>query len=189
MAKLYFKYGTVGSGKSLQLLVTAHNYERQQKKVLVLKPEMDTRFGYGIIKTRVGLERPADVLMQDEPHLFNIPENTVCILIDEAQFLSANWIDYLREISISYNIPIICFGLKADFKSNLFAGSKRLLEIADKTEEIKTVCSYCTNKATQNLKILDGRPVTKGQSIELGDEKKYLPLCWECYYKATTEVQ
>lgn len=187
MAKLHFKYGTMGSGKTLQLLVTAHNYEMQHKHVLILKPEMDTRFGYGIIKTRIGIERSADVLLQNDPHVFNIPDNTSCILVDEAQFLSIEWVNYLRSVSTEYDIPVICFGLKADFKSELFPGSKRLFEVADKIEEIKTVCSVCTRKATQNLKMIDGKPVAKGPSIELGAEEKYLPVCWECYFSAVKD--
>jgi thymidine kinase len=188
MAKLHFKYGTMGSGKTLQLLVTAHNYERQGKKVLIIKPEIDTRFGYGIIKTRIGMERKADVLLQEDPHVFNIPDNTSCILVDEAQFLSVAWIDFLRGISIGYDVPIICYGLKADFKSNLFEASQRLLEVADKIEEIKTVCGNCTRKATQNMKLVDGIPTTDGPSIELGAEEKYIPVCWECYLINTSKV-
>ncbi len=187
MAKLHFKYGTMGSGKTLNLLVTVHNYERQNKKVLILKPEADTRFGYGVIKTRVGLERKADVLLQDDPHIFSIPDNTSCILVDEAQFLSVEWVNYLRTISTEYDIPVICFGLKANFKSELFPPSKRLLEVADKIEEIKTVCSNCTRKATQNLKFVDGKPTTKGPSIELGADEKYLPVCWECYFSSVKD--
>lgn len=184
MAKLHFKYGTMGSGKTLQLLIIAHNYERQNKKVLIIKPEVDTRFGYGVIKTRVGMERDADVLLQEDPHVFNIPDNTSCILVDESQFLSMEWINYLRGISTEYDIPVICFGLRADFKSNLFPASKRLFEIADSLEEIKTICSNCTRKATQNLKLISGQPTTDGPSIELGAEEKYLPVCWECYFNS-----
>jgi len=184
MAKLHFKYGTMGSGKTLQLLVIAHNYEHQNKKVLIIKPEVDTRFGYGVIKTRIGMERDADVLLQEDPHIFNIPDNTSCILVDEAQFLSTEWVNYLRTISTEYDIPVICFGLKTDFKSELFEASKRLFEVADKIEEIKTVCSNCTRKATQNLKFVDGKPTIVGPSIELGAEEKYLPVCWECYFNS-----
>jgi thymidine kinase len=187
MAKLHFKYGTMNSGKTLQLVVTAHNYEAQRKKVLILKPEIDTRFGYGIIKTRIGIERDADVLLQDAPHIFDIPDNTACILVDEAQFLSVEWVNYLRSVSTEYDIPVICFGLKANFKSELFPATKRLFEVADKIEEIKTVCSFCTRKATQNLKFIDGRPATKGPSIELGAEEKYQPVCWECYFTAVKD--
>ena len=187
MAKLHFKYGTMSSGKTLQLLVTAHNYERQRKKVLIIKPEVDTRFGYGMVKTRIGMERKADVLLQEDPHIFNIPDNTSCILVDEAQFLSIEWVNHLRAISTEYDIPVICFGLKADFKSNLFPSSKRLLEIADSIEELKTVCSYCTRKATQNMKFVNGKPTTEGPSIELGAEEKYQPVCWECYFTAVKD--
>jgi len=184
MAKLHFKYGTMRSGKTLHLLVTANNYESQNKNVLILKPEMDTRFGYGVIKTRVGLDRQADILIGDDPHIFDIPDFTACILVDEAQFLSSGWIDQLRAISTEYDIPVICFGLKADFRSQLFEGSKRLLEIADSIEEIKTICNWCTKKATMNLKFVDGKPTTEGPSIELGAEEMYLPACWNCYFTA-----
>ena len=184
MAKLHYMYGTVSSGKTLQLLMIAHSYERQKKKVIIVKPEMDTRFGYGIIKTRVGLDRKADVLIDDDPHIFDIPDYTSCILVDEAQFLSKEWIDTFRNISLLYDIPVICFGLKTDFKSNLFSGSKRLLEIADKIEEIKTICNCCTRKATMNIKMVNGNPTTEGPSIELGADEMYLPVCWDCYWAA-----
>lgn len=184
MAKLHFKYGTVSSGKTLQLLVTANNYERQGKNVLVLKPEMDTRFGYGTIKTRVGIERQADVLLGEDPHMIHIPDFTTCILVDEAQFLSAEWIDNLRAISTEYDVPVICFGLKANFKGQLFEGSKRLMEVADSIEEIKTICHWCTKKATMNLKFVDGKPTAEGPEVELGAEEMYLPACWRCYFEA-----
>jgi len=166
------------------LLVTANNYERQGKKVLILKPEIDTRFGYGTIRTRIGMERQADILLGNDSCLFDIPDYTSCILVDEAQFLSSEWIDQLRLISIEYDIPIICFGLKADFKGNLFDGSKRLLEIADSIEEIKTICNWCAKKATMNLKFVNKRPTIDGPVIELGAEEMYLPACWNCYFQA-----
>jgi len=187
MAKLHFKYGTVSSGKTLQLLVTANNYERQNKKVLILKPEIDTRFGYGIVKTRIGLEREADILLADDPHLFDIPDFTSCILVDEAQFLSTEWVTQLRAISSEYDIPVICFGLKTNFKGFLFEGAKRLLELSDSIEEIKTICHWCTKKATMNLKFVDKKPTTDGPDIELGAEEMYLPACWNCYFAAVSK--
>jgi len=184
MAKLHFKYGTVSSGKTLQLLVAANNYEVYGRRVMVLKPEIDTRFGYGTIKTRIGLDRTADLLLGDDPHMFDVPDNISAILVDEAQFLSAAWIDQLRAVSTAFDIPVLCFGLKADFKGHLFPGSKRLLEIADSIEEIKTVCRWCTKKATMNLKFVNGKPTVEGPSIELGAEEMYLPACWDCYFHA-----
>lgn len=181
MAKLHFKYGTMGSGKTLQLLITASNYERQGKKVIVIKPEIDTRHGYGVIKTRLGIERNADVLVQEEPHVLNVPNNTACILVDEAQFLSVKWVDFLRQICKQYDVPVICFGLKTDFKTELFPASKRLFEIADKLEEMKTVCNRCVRKATQNMKVIDGQAIIAGPSVDLGAEEKYISVCWECY--------
>ena len=187
MAKLYFKYGTVSSGKTLQLLVTANNYERQNKEVLILKPKIDTRFGQNIIKTRVGITRKVDVLLNDILHTIPIPESIACILVDEVQFLSTEWINYFKTIVAEYNIPVICFGLKTNFKNQLFEGSKRLFEIADSIEEIKTICYRCTKKATVNLKFVNGKPVTYGPAIELGAEEMYLPVCWDCYFSAIHE--
>ena len=182
MAKLYFRYGTVGSAKTLNLLAVAHNYERQGKGVVVMKPSVDTRFGASRVASRAGLEREADLLLENQtelpPELF---DSCHCVLVDEAQFVSAFVIDQLRELTAARDIPVICYGLRNDFRTHLFAGSRRLLELADSIEEIKTTCACCNRKAVFNLKSVDGKPTLAGPSRTLGCEELYLPACHTHY--------
>lgn len=182
MAKLYFRYGTVGSAKTLNLLAVAHNYRQQNKKIILIKPSFDTRFGVEKIKSRAGLEVDADVLVSANtvlaPSIFN---GASCILVDEAQFLSSDLVDQLREITHLLDIPVICYGLRSDFKSGLFPGSARLFEIADTIEEVKTTCTFCNRKAIMNLKHLNGIATLEGASLDLGGEEKFLPACYACY--------
>src|SRR5262249_44390923 len=132
MAKLYFRYGTVGSAKTLNLLAVAHNYRQQNKLVLLVKPALDVRFGRSFIKSRAGLEKEADVLVDENTNLFDCNfEGIACILVDEVQFLSIRIIDQLRAITHRWEVPVICYGLRADFRTQLFEASKRLFEIAD----------------------------------------------------------
>ncbi|MEZ4743504.1 MAG: thymidine kinase [Bdellovibrionota bacterium] len=184
MAKLYFRYGTVSSAKSLNLLAVVHNYQMQNKKVLLIKPKIDDRYGKNIVRSRAGLEKKADLLVDEESHKtvpMSLFEGASCVVVDEAQFLDATFIDLLRSISLELNIPVICYGLRTDFRRNLFAGSRRLLELADAIEEVKTVCNYCNSKAVYNLKLLNGNPTTEGPQIELGAEESYLPVCGNHY--------
>ena len=183
MAKLYFRYGTVGSAKTLNLLAVAHNYRQQGKKVLLLKPEMDTRFGKDIIKTRAGLEMPADCFV---PRVgpFMLPDlvGFACVLVDEVQFLTTHDIDELhRCVHTAPNVPVICYGLRTDFRRQLFPAAQRLMELADSIEEVKTTCNFCLRKAVFNLKLLNGRATLAGPAVELGCEEKYLPVCAGCY--------
>jgi thymidine kinase len=182
MAKLYFRYGAVSSAKTLNLLAVAHNYERQEKRVMVLKPAFDTRFGVDNVASRAGLERKADLVIDGETRLE--PHDFIgchCVLVDEAQFLSARQIDQLRELTRRASVPVICYGLRTDFRSRLFEGSRRLMEVADAIEEIKTTCAFCNRKAVLNLKSIDGQPTLQGPSRELGAEELYLPVCYEHY--------
>ena len=182
MAKLYFRYGAMGSSKTLNLLAVAHNYRQQGKKVLLMKPDFDTRFGKERIKSRAGLEMQADILIANEHSLRDIDYSGVsCILVDEAQFLSAPSIEELRMITLKWDIPVICYGLRTDFKSYLFEGSARLMELADSIEEVKATCQYCNRKSTMNLKQIDGIAINEGATIELGAEEKYYPTCYRCY--------
>lgn len=182
MAKLYFRYGSVGSAKTLNLLAVAHSYTQQSKRILVLKPELDTRFGKETIKSRAGLEREADLLVTPDTVLKRDAfENVHCVLVDEAQFLSASLVEQLRSISCDLNIPVICYGLRGDFKTHLFEGAKRLMELADEISEVKTTCFFCNRKAVFNLKLVDGTPTLAGPVIDLGAEEKYLPACPKCY--------
>lgn len=205
MAKLYFRYGTVGSAKTLNLLAVAHNYELQNKKILLLKPGMDNRFGASVVKSRAGLYRDADYLLSDESVIrlsgrdlapkmdvihrekvvdLDQHEGTSCLLVDEAQFLSRGLIDQLQLVSVIGNIPVICYGLKTNFRSELFEGSRRLLEIADSLDEIKSTCFYCNRKALFNLKFQNGVPTVEGPEVELGTEEVYKPACKYCFRSA-----
>lgn len=182
MAKLYFRYGTVGSAKTLNLLAVAHSYNQQKKRVFVIKPALDDRFGVSIVKSRAGLEREADLLVDPDTKLDTTQYVGVhCILVDEAQFLSASLIDQLRRFASELDIPVICYGLRSDFRTKLFEGSQRLLELADEISEIKTTCYFCNKRALFNLKLVDGIPSLEGPSVELGADEKYLPACSSCY--------
>ena len=133
MPKLYFRHGAVSSAKTLNLLAVAHNYRIQGKQVLLMKPEMDSRWGVDSIKSRAGLDQKADVLIGPDTDLFQIEESrrkVHCVLVDEAQFLDPKHIEQLRAITLLWHVPVICYGLRTDFRTNLFAGSKRLLELA-----------------------------------------------------------
>lgn len=186
MAKLFFKYGTVFSAKSLNLIATAHNYETQGKKVLLLIPAMDTRSD-GNVATRAGFKMEAELVGKDtnildiyNEHLKK-KEKIDCVLVDESQMLDPYHIDQLREIVNVFNTPVICYGLRVSYTLELFEATKRLFELADKLEEIKTICWFCAGKATHNLKLVDGKPIYKGKSIEIGGLEKYLPVCYKCY--------
>lgn len=182
MAKLYFRYGTVGSAKTLNLLAVAHNYRQQGKTILLLKPELDTRFGRENIKSRAGLEMAADVLLSPATKLLEMNwEGIDCLLVDEAQFLSSVHIDELREISQKDHLPVICYGLRTDFRTQLFEGSRRLFELADSIEEVKATCHYCNKKSIANLKHVNGVPTTQGPVVQLGAEESYFPVCYCCY--------
>lgn len=182
MAKLYFRYGTVGSAKTLNLLAVAHNYQQQGKKVVVLKPELDVRWGREWVRSRAGLERQADLLITPGSPIDLKPlKDAHCLLVDEVQFMEPSVIDQLRDIATFHHIPVICYGLRTDFRGKLFPGALRLLELADSVEEVKTTCAYCNSKAVMNLKLLDGKATMAGPTIELGAEEKYLPTCYSHY--------
>lgn len=189
MAKLYFRYGNVGSAKTLNLLSVAHTYRSQHRQVYLIKPALDDRFGETCIKSRAGLEAPADLLIQPDSKIDTRSlKNISCILVDEAQFLSRYVIDQLRLITLEQDIPAICYGLRTNFQSELFEGSKRLLEVADCIEEVKTTCSYCNRKGVFNLKLVDGYPTIDGPVIDLGTEEKYVPACAHCYQTKTSPL-
>jgi thymidine kinase len=184
MAKLYFRYGTMGSAKTLNLLAVAHNYSQQGKKVCLIKPKVDSRFGLDMIGSRAGLFQKADILVSADTSLsYDLFDGIDCILVDECQFLSTFLVDQLREISLEKKVPVICYGLRTDFRSFLFEGSKRLMEVADSLEEIKTTCSFCNKKAIFNLKHLNGKASFEGPTIDLGAEEKYYPVCHFHYEK------
>ena len=182
MAKLYFRYGAMGSAKTLNLLAVAHNYRQQGKQVLILKPAMDSRFGESMVHSRAGLEQPADMLIKGDTRIdFSAMRGISCILVDEAHFISAHVVEQLRHIAAYLEIPVICYGLRVDFRSRLFEGSQRLLELADSIEEVKSTCFFCNRKATMNLRHVNGRATLEGPQVDLGAEDKYFPACYKCY--------
>jgi len=191
MPKLYFRHGAVSSAKTLNLLAVAHNYRTQGKEVMLMKPQMDTRWGADTIKSRAGLEVTADLMIGPDTDLFAVEESKRkihCILVDEAQFLDPRHIEQLRAITYLWHVPVICYGLRTDFRTNLFPGSQKLLELADAIEEVKTTCHFCNKKAVFNLKHVDGKADVMGPVVQLGAEEKYFPTCHVCYRNALLEV-
>jgi thymidine kinase len=197
MAKLYFKYGTMGSSKTAQALITKYNYEEKGMSVWLVKPSADTRDGVSILRSRVGLESPAEIVAPDT----DVLERYKCqskrleqsgsaidvVIVDECQFMTASQIDQLRYIVDIYNIPVLCFGLRTDFLSTLFEGSRRLFEIADTISEIRAICD-CGAKATTNARIdTEGYVVTEGDQLLLGGNDRYLAMCHRCWIRNIQE--
>ena len=182
MTKLFFKYGTVSSGKSVRLLVDVYQYEQthNDNSAIVIKPAIDTRHGQDMIWSRVGLERKADYCIGNSdaiPVQDIISRNPSCVFVDEVQFLSMINIDELALLSLT--IPVVCYGLRVSWKGSLFPPISVLMAKEDKIEEIKTICVYCEAKATQNKKIVNNS--VEDNEIELGDESTYLPVCRKCF--------
>ena len=184
MAKLYFQYGVMGAGKSLLLLAKAHNFKDRGIECKILKSSIDTR-DQGIIKSRaLGDEVPCEIITPST-NIYKLvlgwKDEVKWILVDEAQFLTPEQVDQLTDLVDRLNISIICYGLRTDFQTNLFPGSKRLFEVADSFEEMKSTCS-CGNKASINARInSDGSICTEGNQVECGAEDKYITLCRSCY--------
>ena len=193
MAKLYFRYGVMGSSKSAQALITKFNYEEQGMRVWLIKPAADTRYGTDVVRSRIGLEQIGDVITE-EMNLFEIfrdreKEFNDVIIADEAQFLTPQHIEQLRDIVDNYNVPVFCFGLRTDFRTKMFPGSARLFELADSVSELKTVCT-CGGKAMVNARIDgEGNIVTEGAQIMLGGNESYRPMCYKCWKKAQQKVE
>ncbi len=182
MAKLYFKYGAMGSSKSAQALITKFNYEELGMKVWLIKPSTDKRDGVEIVKSRIGLCQKADIILPEANiiELFKEQKDIDVIIADECQFLTPEQIDQLRFLVDEHNMPVLCFGLRTDFLTHLFPGSRRLFEVADSLTEIKTVCA-CGHKATVNARIADGKVVTKGDQVFLGGNESYVAMCHKCW--------
>ena len=190
MAKLYFKYGAMGSSKTAQALITKYNYEENDLNVWLIKPSADTRDGAEILRSRIGLEARVDVITPDvDVHkLFEATKNGHChvVIVDECQFMTSEQIDQLRAIVNDFNVPVLCFGLRTDFQTHLFPGSRRLMELADCIEEIKTMCD-CGAKATVNARINNGYIVTEGAQVVLGGNDSYIAMCHRCYINGIRE--
>lgn len=185
MAQLFFKYGAMNSGKSIDILKVAHNYEEQNKPVELMTSGVDTRAGRGVIASRIGLKRKVTPVLNDTD-IFKLVKSLdhqiYCVLIDEAQFLTKQHVLQLCHIVDDLNIPVMTFGLKNDFKNELFEGSKYLLLYADKIEEMKTICWFCPHKATMNLRIHNGKPVYEGDQVQIGGNESYYPVCRKHYF-------
>ncbi|MFD1441457.1 MULTISPECIES: thymidine kinase [Lacticaseibacillus] len=185
MAQLFFRYGAMNSGKSIEILKVAHNYEEQHKNVIILTSAVDDRSGVGIISSRIGLERPAKAI-DDDTNIFDLVSkldpHAYCVLIDEAQFLKKHHVFECARVVDELHIPVMAFGLKNDFRNELFEGSKYLLTYADKIEEMKTICWFCAKKATMNLRVHAGKPVYEGEQIMIGGNEAYFPVCRHHYY-------
>ena len=186
--KLYFRYGTMGSAKTALLLTTAYNFEERGMEYLCMKPIIDNREKENVIKSRIGIQRSCEWIYSDTD-LYELAkrlfEETLVvkdwILIDEAQFLSAAQVDQLARIVDDYGTNVVCYGLRTDFQSHLFEGSKRLFEIADTIDEIKSTCT-CGRKTIINARIdAHGNIVTDGDQVEIGGDDKYVALCRHCW--------
>lgn len=191
MAKLYFKYGAMGSSKTAQALITKYNYEENDLKVWLIKPSADARDGEQILRSRIGLEAQAEVIAPnvDLCDRFATTQSDTCdiIIVDECQFLTEEQIDQLRAIVNDWNVPVMCFGLRTDFQTKLFPGSRRLMEIADTIQEIKTICD-CGAKATVNARIDgNGHIITQGAQVVLGGSDSYIAMCHHCYIRGIRE--
>lgn len=201
MAKLYYKYGTMGSAKSSLLLMTAHSFDERGIQFLCLKPTIDTRDGTDVIVSRIGIKRecvgiePTDNLydlineyseIATNGYLYGRPQ---WILVDECQFLSEEQVDQLSEVVDFMGINVICYGLRTDFRTRLFEGSKRLMEVADDIEEMKISCE-CGRKAIHNARIdSQGAIVTSGEQVLIGGDDTYKPMCRKCYNEAKKKVE
>ena len=189
MAKLYFKYGAMGSSKTANALITKFNYEERGMRVWLIKPSTDDRDGANVVRSRIGLSKEAYVVTPST-NLYDTFKSLGCyhvVIADECQFFTENQIDQLRRIVDELEVPVLCFGLRTDFLTRLFEGSRRLFEVADSISEIKTICS-CGKKAIVNARIDgDGKIVTEGGQILIGGNDSYIAMCHSCWKKAIRE--
>jgi thymidine kinase len=193
VAQLFFRYGAMSSGKTIEILKVAHNYEAQGRKIALMTSVLDNRSGVGTVASRIGLHRKA-IPITSEMNLFEYIKKMndhdladgdgklACVLIDEAQFLKRHHVLECAKIVDELNIPVMTFGLKNDFQNHLFEGSENLLIFADKIEEMKTICHYCGHKATMNLRVNNGKPVYEGEQVQIGGDESYYPVCRYHYF-------
>lgn len=190
-AKLYFRWGVVKSAKSLNLLATAHYYNNSHSSCFLIKHELEDRFGYKKIGSRAGIYSDADLIVKklETIDLSVIPKNVKCVLVDEVQFFTKEQVESLRRITIDLDIPVIAYGLRTDYRTELFEGSKRMLELADSIEEVKNVCKFCNRKAIFNARI---DPKTNKMDLSGGQihisENLFVPTCSRCYYNMMSKV-
>ncbi|MCI6349455.1 MAG: thymidine kinase [Tenericutes bacterium] len=191
MSKLYFRYGAMNCGKTTNLLQVAHNYEERGMNVVLLKPAIDTKAN-SRVSSRIGVEREVDhLIMPDEKlkgYLMLIKDKVSCVIVDEAQFLSEGQVDELFVFSKMTDIPVICYGLRADFRSELFPGSKKLFELADSIEELYTICR-CGKKARFNARIVNGEFTLMGDQVAIDGDVQYESLCGKCYLRKVRKMK
>ena len=191
MSKLYFRYGAMNCGKTTNLLQVAHNYEERGMNVVLLKPAIDTKAS-SRVSSRIGVEREVDhLIMPDEKlkgYLMLIKDKVSCVIVDEAQFLSEGQVDELFVFSKMTDIPVICYGLRADFRSELFPGSKKLFELADSIEELYTICR-CGKKARFNARIVNGEFTLMGDQFAIDGDVQYESLCGKCYLRKVRKMK
>ena len=191
MAKLYFKYGAMGSSKSAQALITKFNYEELGMTVWLIKPSIDTRDGADAVKSRIGLAARAQIITPEADIIeeYHKAGQHDVIIADEAQFFTPAQIDGLRQLVDDEDLPVLCFGLRTDFLTHFFPGSQRLMELADSLTEIKTVCA-CGRKATVNARIDEqGRITTRGDQVLLGGNDRYIAMCHKCWMDKIRQQQ
>ena len=193
MAKLYFRYSTMGAGKSLDLLKTAHNYEERKKKVFLLTSSLDNRFGERKIASRIGISRSASTFtkftnIKDLVNQLIVEDNTpACVLIDESQFLTKEQVWQLTDIVDYLNIDVITYGLRSDYLGEPFEGSTYLMTLADEIEELKTICEF-GDKASMNMRMLNGKPIFEGEQVQIGGDESYLPVCRKHFKKLKNKL-
>ena len=177
MAQLYFKYGAMGSSKTANALMTRFNYEERGQATLLVKPRLDTRDGDHMVSSRIGLTHPCIYFDEMQQMTDEQLQQYACIIVDEAQFLTRDEVRYLTDLVDDWNIPVICYGLRTDFKGELFPGSAELLATADVIEEVKTIC-WCGKKALCNARFDEsGHVIKEGEQVVLGANDQYIGLC------------
>lgn len=185
MAKLYFRYGAMGSSKTANALMVRYNYLERGRQVLLLKPKIDSRDGEKVIRSRMGLEAPCEYVEDfvdsvkesiEQTGDWQGKETLSCIIVDECQFMTPDQVDFLSDLVDDYNIPVICYGLRTDFQARTFPGAARLFELADIIEQIPTIC-WCGKKAHFNARVIGGKMVREGEQVFLGANESYVALC------------
>jgi thymidine kinase len=181
-SQLVFRYSTMNAGKSMEIIRVAYNYKERNKKVLLFTAAVDNRYGEGKITSRTGLSVNAHII-DDNVYEFVKKELPDVVIADESQFFSDYIINELARVVDELHIPVLCYGLRTDFRGKLFEGSKRLFELADKIEEIKTMCWFSDKKATMNIRVNNGKPVFEGEQVQIGGNESYFPVCRQVYRK------
>lgn len=181
VAKLYFRYSAMNAGKSTAMLQVAHNYEEQGQQVRLYTAAIDNRYGVGRVTSRLGPRREVEVFHADTDFLAEIPK-VACLLIDESQFLSPRQVQQLHQLAQTRGVPVICYGLRTDFRGEPFPGSAYLLALADDIEELKNICT-CGKKATMNIRVDEqGKRIKEGEQISIGGNESYRQACGRCFY-------